>query len=102
MKKFIHRNNNLYKKPNISLSDKFLAYLYNLNVLNNFSVFRFILKYRILYRNYLEVILEIIRKRYPIEARLRTGNVIILHNNLESQLMAVIQMDLNMILTTIS
>ena len=74
------------KKENISLTDEILAHLYNLRGLNKFAAIKTALKYRRLCKNYYKIILHILRKKYPIEANLRSGDRLIMRNNMEVQL----------------
>jgi FkbM family methyltransferase len=74
------------KKENISLTDEILAHIYNLKSLNKFTAITTALKYRRIYTNYYEIILQILKKKYPIEANLRSGDKLIMRNNREVQL----------------
>lgn len=74
------------KRGNISLSDQISAYLYYLKRLNKFTTISTLLKYRRLYRNYITISMRILRNRYPIEARLKNGDKLLLRNELEAQI----------------
>lgn len=71
---------------NVSMSDRFMA-----NILNGYGyVCRLftvhicdVLTYRRIFKNYLSVLLHILKTEYPIEAISRTGNHIHLQNNHE-------------------
>jgi FkbM family methyltransferase len=74
------------KRGNISLSDQISAYLYYLKRLDKFTTISTLLKYRRLYRNYITISMHILRNRYPIEARLKNGDKLLLRNELEAQM----------------
>jgi FkbM family methyltransferase len=72
-----------YKKLNISRVDQlraFMAYTWTLFTAHLHAV----LVYRKVYKNYVHVLLHILKKEYPIKAILRSGNLIILHNHSET------------------
>jgi FkbM family methyltransferase len=75
-----------YVIRNISFGDIVLNYLSYLKCLNKFTKMRSFLRYRRIYRNYINVSMNILRKKYPIEAVMRNGTPIVLRNNLEAQL----------------
>jgi len=70
---------------NISTSDIILNYLSSLKGLNIFKKMRTFLTYRRIYRNSFNVLTNIALKKYPIDAVLRNGNHILLHNIMEAQ-----------------
>jgi FkbM family methyltransferase len=71
---------------NISFSDLILNYLSNLQPSKNKENYRKFLCYRRTYRNYINVMLSILRKKYPIDAVIRNGTHIVLHNIMEAQI----------------
>ena len=73
-------------RQNISRSDEILSHvLYYLNKESGIGQF---LMYRRTYRNYLSVIIHSLRKKFPLQAILRSGNSVTLHNNLQVYLLA--------------
>jgi FkbM family methyltransferase len=74
------------KRLNISLSDLILNYFsyfrpsYYLQNLTKFLI------YRSTYRNYPNIMINILRKKYPIDAVKRNGTHTLLHNVLEAQI----------------
>jgi hypothetical protein len=71
---------------NISFVDSVLGHFHYLNLFKKFSIVKSILRHLALYNNYLNVLINKSRDRYPIEAKLRNGKNILLRNKLEAQL----------------
>jgi FkbM family methyltransferase len=74
------------KRLNISLSDLILNYFSYFRpsfYLENLTKF---LIYRSIYRNYPNIMINILRKKYPIDAVLRDGTHTALHNILDAQI----------------
>src|SRR5215204_1106883 len=71
---------------NISFSDQTSAYVYYVKGLNKFATIKTLLKYYGLYRNYITIVMHILKKKYPIEASLRDGDKLLLRNELEAQI----------------
>lgn len=46
--------------------------------------FSTVIRYRKIYKNYLSVVIQIIRKKFPIKAILRNGQCVVLNNNFEA------------------
>jgi FkbM family methyltransferase len=74
------------KKKNVTEYDNIVAYTSYLKYL----VTAF-LRYRKTYRNYLGVIIAILKKKYPIEAILRNGSHITFHNHFQAFFISVLQ-----------
>jgi hypothetical protein len=73
------------KKLNISFFDIILNYLSLLKWIKNFTKVRTFLTYRILYSNYLNVIMHVFANKYPINVIIRNGTTITFRNYLELQ-----------------
>jgi FkbM family methyltransferase len=71
---------------NISIIDELLGNV--LYYLNKESAFKQILMYRGAYRNYIGIIINSLRRKYPLTAVLRNGKTIILQDKLEAYLLA--------------
>lgn len=67
---------------NISVVDVIMSPLYHSEVI---ELIGGILRHCMLYSNFSNVLLNKLRKRYPIEGKLRKGNVLLLRNELEAQ-----------------
>jgi FkbM family methyltransferase len=75
------------KKLNISFSDLILNYLSYIGPSKNKENYKKFLIYRSTYRNYVNVMVHILRKKYPIDAVMRnSGTHTRLHNILEAQI----------------
>jgi FkbM family methyltransferase len=74
------------KELNISLSDLILNYFSFLKPSHIIENYRKFLSYRRTYRNYINVIFNILRKEYPIDGVMRDGTHTALHNILEVQI----------------
>ena len=79
------------KKPNISIvnisfADFILNYLSYINALSIYKSIRSLLIYRRTYRNYINVMMNILKRKYPIEAIMRNGTHTMLHNRMEAQI----------------
>jgi FkbM family methyltransferase len=76
---------NYSRNKNISRSDQFRAFMVYLRRILT-SHIRATIVYRRIYRNYIEVILHVLRNEYPIEAIYRNGVSTQLHNRSETSL----------------
>jgi FkbM family methyltransferase len=65
-------------KRNISISEEIISYLLYLRT----KIMAFLI-YRRTFRNYISVVTHILRRQYPVEAILRNGSHISLHNHLQ-------------------
>lgn len=70
---------------NISISDIVLDYLSYLKSVNIFKKMMTFIIYRRIYRNSFSVLMNILLKKYPIDAVLRNGTHVVLHNCMEAQ-----------------
>ena len=75
-----------YKNKNISEYDHIIGYVSFLKYL-----VKAFLRYRKTYCNYFSIIIAVLRKKYPIEARLRNCKYITLRNHFEIFLISILQ-----------
>lgn len=74
------------KERNISRSDEISSFF--LYYLNKEGLIKQVLMYRRTYRNYVGIIVDTLRGKFPVKAILRNGNKIILQNKLEAYILS--------------
>jgi FkbM family methyltransferase len=78
------------RKTNISKIEQFIAYVIYAGAPIAAYITAF-LKYRRVYQNYLKVLVHLLKGEYPIDAILRNGNHISLHNRFETSLVTYME-----------